>query len=80
MKPEYALRIAHFFVGNSDVSQDEGVSKAEEIIKPLTDDSARLQWLSENLDSFFNSKFHVLAQFDGLRAAIDAAKSERSAL
>lgn len=74
MNPEYALRIASAFVGNDDISQEEGVARAAEIIKPLTDDSARLQWLSDNLETFFGSKFHVVAKFDGLRIAVDAAR------
>jgi hypothetical protein len=36
-------------------------------------DCARLDWLTANLETFFTSKFHILAKFDGVRAGIDAA-------
>ena len=39
----------------------------------LRRDCARLDWLTANLETFFTSKFHILAKFDGVRAGIDAA-------
>lgn len=43
-----------------------------DIDKEARADAARLQLLSDNLEAFFRSKFHIMAKFDGIRAALDA--------
>ena len=39
----------------------------------LFGDSAMLDWLDKNMDDFFNSRYHVIAKFDGLRAGLQLA-------
>lgn len=39
----------------------------------LLGDSEMLNWLDANLDTFLNSRYHVIAKFDGLRAGLQLA-------
>lgn len=74
MNPEYANRIADHLVGNGDISQEEARTFVAKELAPLITDSETLSWLSDHHAEFFQSKWSVVAQYDGLRVAVLKAR------
>ena len=46
---------------------------AAEVAKAAGEDAAMLDWLDRNMGAFFNSRYHVIAKFDGLRSGLKLA-------